>query len=448
MQREAQIIQRVLHAHKLAEVTVLPPPHSFQAAALNVYRLQRSGSVSVAQVAKVAPEIDEALTSVRHTKTQCRISTLPLRVEVPRRDARIVSIYETLPAIRQQVGGIMSGKLLTLVGESVQERHTAPYLLDLTSPNTPHVLIAGTTGSGKTNLLTSMLASLAALNDARRLSLVVLDPKGIDLHCLSGLPHLAGPVVRDAADCLPVLQSVIEEMDRRKRAGKTPQHRIVVAIDEVADLMDVAGDEVEFAIKRIMQLGRGLGIHVIAATQKPSAAQVGSIIKANFPVRLVGAVASTTDATVASGFGGTGAERLPGRGAFLLVKGGDVQSVQAYYADKDETAHRCQANARSSFIPAWQYGTGTAKRQPSVTPERVYQTTVPAYTPDIVPTEDDDCTTDALPFQPLDKYGERIVRELYRQHGSMNAVIRIVWPNRRKQRCIEYLKPTIERINT
>jgi DNA segregation ATPase FtsK/SpoIIIE-like protein len=338
-----------------------------------------------------------------------------------------------------------------LVGESVQSRGTAPYLLNLMSPNTPHVLIASTTGGGKTNLLLDMILSLANLNDARRLSIVALDPKGIDLHCLNGLPHLAGPVVRDAVDCVPVLQSVVDEMDRRKRVGKEPTHRIVVAIDEVADLMDVAGDEVAYQIKRIMQLGRGLGIHVIAATQKPSAEQVGSIIKANFPVRIVGAVASTTDATVAAGFGGTSAERLPGRGSFLIVKGGDVQSLQAYYADKGETAQRCGLSGKqnATFHPAWRYA---KKESRSVRSEPVHTgahtgANVYAYTADIpesIPLSASLKTTDLLPFEPLDKYGAHLVRGLYHRLGSKNKVINSVWPGRYKNKCLEYINTALE----
>jgi DNA segregation ATPase FtsK/SpoIIIE, S-DNA-T family len=442
MRKEAVAIQRVLDAHKVG-AQVLGQPHSFQSSALNVYRLDRVGGVAVAKVANLAPEIDEALTAIRGTKTRCRISPLPLRVEVPRKDAQTISIYQALSTIRAELGPPRNDRLLTLVGESVQSRGTAPYLLNLMSPNTPHVLIASTTGGGKTNLLLDMILSLANLNDARRLSIVALDPKGIDLHCLNGLPHLAGPVVRDAVDCVPVLQSVVDEMDRRKRVGKEPTHRIVVAIDEVADLMDVAGDEVAYQIKRIMQLGRGLGIHVIAATQKPSAEQVGSIIKANFPVRIVGAVASTTDATVAAGFGGTSAERLPGRGSFLIVKGGDVQSLQAYYADKMETAQRCGLSGKqnATFHPVWRYSTGQRQSDRS---ERVYHTTVPAYVPEDGPQVDQSRNTDFLPFGPLDRYGQSIVKTLYRQHGSKNAVIRAVWPNHRKQTCLEYLNPILE----
>jgi len=446
MRKEAIAIQRVLDAHKVG-AKVEGPPLSFQSSALNIYRLDRASGVTVQKVVSLAPEIDEALTAIRGKKTRCRISPLPLRVEVPRRDAQIISIYDALNEVRQNLGPIRDDRLLALIGESVQNTGTAPYLLNFMSPNTPHVLIASTTGGGKSNLLTGMIASLAALNDARKLSIMVLDPKGIDLHHLDGLPHLVGPVVRDADKCVSALQAVVKEMDKRKRTGKEPSHRIIVVIDEMAELMDIAGDEVSYQIKRIMQLGRGLGIHVIAATQKPTVEQVGSIVKAQFPIRLVGTVASDVDAKVAAGCSGTGAERQAGRGSFLSVRNGDVRSLQAYYADKHETAQRCRMNARPSFVPAWRYSTQDAV---PVTPERVYQSTVPAYIPDTVPdsgpAEDDDYTTDFLPFQPLDRYGESIVKTLYRQHKSKNAVIRLIWPNHRKQRCLEYINPVIERM--
>jgi S-DNA-T family DNA segregation ATPase FtsK/SpoIIIE len=449
MQREATAIQRVLKAHKLAGVRIVGSPHSFATSALYVYRLQRADGVPVAHVGKLAPEIDEELTAIRGRKTQCRISALPLRVEVPRPDAQVVSVYGVLRDIAPRFNVADPAHLYMLAGETVQPKSASPLLFDLVNPNTPHLLIAGTTGSGKTNLLTSAVISLAHLNDARRLSIVALDPKGVDLHCLNGLPHLAGPVVRDAVDCVPVLQDVLAEMDRRKVRGVEPTHRIVVAIDEVADLMDVAGDEVEFALKRIMQVGRGLGIHVIAATQKPTAAQVGPIIKANFPVRIVGSVASTNDSTVAAGFGGVGAERLPGKGSFLVVRGGDVSSLQAYYADKTETARHCTAvgHKYNGWQKPWHFSGPVQHRKPA--PTRGSEAGPPMDHLLGPPADrqwqqaDRDENTDFLPYGPPDQTGQRVIRRLYEDLGSYNKVWQFIWPNRRKETCLTYIKEAL-----
>jgi len=114
--------------------------------------------------------------------------------------------------------------------------------------------------------------------------------------------------------------------------------RLVVAIDELADLLQSGGKGVAEALTRLTQRGREAGIHVVAATQRPAATLVGGLVKANFPVRLVGSVVSPEDAKVAAGIGGTGAERLLGRGDFLLVAKGQVIRFQAAYAGGSELA--------------------------------------------------------------------------------------------------------------
>jgi S-DNA-T family DNA segregation ATPase FtsK/SpoIIIE len=111
---------------------------------------------------------------------------------------------------------------------------------------------------------------------------------------------------------------------------------VVVVIDELADLLMVGGGGLQRELTRLLQRGRGAGIHVVAATQKPTAAVLGSLVKANFPVRLVGRVASANDARVASGWSGTGAERLEGRGDFIAVAEGRVTRFQAAYVGPEE----------------------------------------------------------------------------------------------------------------
>ena len=194
-----------------------------------------------------------------------------------------------------------------------------------------HVLVAGTTGSGKTVLVRSIVLSLAMNNRPRRLQIVLLDPKGHGFDPLNGLPHLLRPVVTDATEALVLLAGLVREMERRDVGGNN-RPLIVVVIDELADLTLVGGKTMERFMTRLAQRGRKAGLHLVACTQKPTAAVVGTLVKANFPARVVGAVVSPEDAKVATGVAGTGAERLRGRGDFLLLVRGEVIRLQAAYA--------------------------------------------------------------------------------------------------------------------
>lgn len=207
-----------------------------------------------------------------------------------------------------------------------------PLLIRLSSPDVAHVLVAGTTGSGKTELLRTMLVSLALVNRQREVQMVLIDPKGRGLRPLAGLPHLLMPPITDLSDAVDVLQRLVLEMERRDREGvDTP--RLVIAIDEVVDLVMQGGEAVTGALTRIAQRGREAGLHLIVGAQKPSSAMLGGQLKANFPVRLVGRVGSAQDALAAAGVGGTGAEQLLGRGDFLVVAAGEVTRFQAAYID-------------------------------------------------------------------------------------------------------------------
>jgi len=210
-----------------------------------------------------------------------------------------------------------------------------PLLLRLPSPEVSHVLIAGTTGSGKTVLVRSIVLSLAMNNRPRQLQMVLIDPKGHGFGPLNDLPHLLRSVVVNPTEALVLLADLVREMERRDVAGHS-RPRIVVVIDELADLALVGGKAMERFLTRLAQRGREAGIHLVACTQKPTAAVVGSLVKANFPARLVGAVVSPEDAKVATGVAGTGAERLSGRGDFLLVVRGEVIRLQAAYSSTKE----------------------------------------------------------------------------------------------------------------
>jgi S-DNA-T family DNA segregation ATPase FtsK/SpoIIIE len=142
------------------------------------------------------------------------------------------------------------------------------------------------------------------------------------------LPHLLYPPLVEPADGAAALAELTVEMERRDRAG-VQRPRIVVVIDELADLLMSGGAEAERRLLRLVQRGRGAGIHVVGATQKPSAQVISSLIRSNFPMRVVGRVCSAQDAQIAAGLPGTNAERLMGRGDMLAIMQGQVERFQA-----------------------------------------------------------------------------------------------------------------------
>jgi len=266
----------------------------------------------------------------------CRVSRrgAAVAVEVPRDDPSSVRLLPLFRQLEDDDEGIPP--LTAVLG---LDEDGVPLLIRLPSPDVAHILVAGTTGSGKTVLLQTMILSLAMVNLPRQLVLVLVDPKGHAFRLFDGLPHLARPVIRDTEETAEALQSLVRLMERQgacagSRAAMQPS--VVLVIDELADVLMVGGKPVQLALTRLTQRGRGAGIHVIAATQKPTAAVLGPLVKANFPVRLTGRVTSIEDARTATGWSGTGAERLMGRGDFLAVAEGRVIRFQTAYVSPAE----------------------------------------------------------------------------------------------------------------
>ncbi len=277
-----------------------------------------------------------------------------IAVEVPREDPHPVRL---LPLLQGLHNVPPATAVLGIADDGV------PLLIRLPSPDVAHILVAGTTGSGKTALLRAMALSLAYFNppptthhrpptmdDERPASpvsgrpsvaFVLIDPKGSAFRDLERLPHLARPVITDPAEAVEALGSLVRLMDVRSRQGNEDTRAdalstCILIIDELADLLMVAGAEAERPLTRLLSRGREAGIHVVAATQKPTAAVIGSLVKANFPVRLAGKVTSPEDARVATGWKGTGAERLLGRGDFIAVAEGQLHRFQAAYIPPEE----------------------------------------------------------------------------------------------------------------
>lgn len=316
---QAEVIERTLEAKKLP----VRVPRGTCGYRLTVFELVKPANVDLAAVQRQEDELALAL-----GVSSCRIGRRGgfVTVEIPRPDP-----------LRVDLGRLMEGvperpPFAPLVG--IDDGNT-PLMLNLRSPNVAHVLIAGTTGSGKTALARSMVAGLAMGNGVTELSLVLLDPKRRGYGVFAGLPHLAHPVIVEPEEALGALAWAVALMEERDRAG-TSSPRVVVFIDELADLIMLGGEDLERALSRLTQRGREAGIHVVACTQKPTAQVIGSLVKANFPARLVGKVVDHNEAYQAAGIGGTGAERLLGKGDFIAVVGGDVTRLQAAWISEAE----------------------------------------------------------------------------------------------------------------
>ena len=298
----------------------------------------------------------------------CRVSRrgAAVTVEVPRDDPQPVRLLPLFRQLNRDNGDIPPVTAILGLGED-----GAPLLIRLPSPDVAHILVAGTTGSGKTVLLQTMILSLAMANSpspqggggAGGLSLVLIDPKGHAFSPFEGLPHLARSVIRDTEETTEALQSLVHLMEKRgvvngvgngleasDRRRSDAQPHVVVVIDELADLLMTGGKAIQWALTRLTQRGREAGIHIVAATQKPTTAVLGPLVKANFPVRLVGRVTSIEDARTATGWSGTGAERLLGRGDFLAVAEGRVVRFQVAHVSPTEIQEVVAHLAQSKIV--------------------------------------------------------------------------------------------------
>jgi S-DNA-T family DNA segregation ATPase FtsK/SpoIIIE len=291
---------------------------------------QRSGKrtkVKVGKIASLADDLALAL-AARSIRIQAPVPGKGyVGIEVPNSDKALVSLRDVMESAEFQSKG---SPLRIGLGQNVAGQ---PIAADL--DQMPHLLIAGTTGSGKSVCVNSIIACLLLKNTPQSLKLVMVDPKRVELTGYNGIPHLVAPVVVDLDRVVGTLQWAMREMDNRykrlaelgarnivefnKKAagqGEETMPNIVIVIDELADLMMLSPEDTERGITRLAQLARATGIHMVIATQRPSVDVVTGLIKANFPARIAFAVASSTDSRVI--LDTTGAERLLGQGDMLF----------------------------------------------------------------------------------------------------------------------------------
>jgi len=254
-------------------------------------------------------------------------------VEVPNIQSSFVYLKEVLASAEFQKE---KSKLTLAVGKDIAGQ---PVIADL--DEMPHLLIAGTTGSGKTVCVNSLILSMLYKAAPHELKFLMIDPKMVELASFNGLPHLLCPAVTDAKKAAVALGWVVNEMENRYHllakegvrnieAYNAKQEKIpyiVVIIDELADLMAIARDQIESAITRLAQLSRAVGIHLILATQRPSVDVITGVIKANFPARISFKVPSKVDSRTVLDM--NGADKLLGRGDMLILRPQEAKLTRA-----------------------------------------------------------------------------------------------------------------------
>lgn len=314
------------------------------------FEIRPDSNVKISKIASLSDNIKMSLQA-----TDIRIEApIPGRnavgVEIPNVEMTPVRLFELLSEVPVE---LQDKKLLFALGKNLMGKTMFAQLDKM-----PHLLIAGATGSGKSVAVNSIITTLLLRTTPSEVKLLLIDPKKVEFTAYHDLPHLIGPVISDASLAAKALKTIVSMMENRydvfakvgarnisayneKIIENPSEHlalmpRIVVIIDELADLMIVAGKEVEASIQRITQLARAAGIHLIVATQRPSTDVITGIIKANIPSRIAFAVASGIDSRTI--LDSVGAERLLGYGDMLYqpIDEPNPTRIQGVFVSDDE----------------------------------------------------------------------------------------------------------------
>jgi S-DNA-T family DNA segregation ATPase FtsK/SpoIIIE len=370
LERNARLLESVLDDfHVKGSITeVRPGP------VVTMYELEPASGIKASRVIQLADDIARNMSAL-----SARVATIPGRsvigIELPNQRRESVYMHEL---VASQAFEDQSAQLPIILGKNISGD---PVIADLAPM--PHLLVAGTTGSGKSVGLNAMIASLLYKLNPDQLRMIMIDPKMLELSIYDDIPHLLAPVVTDPPKAIRALKWAVEEMENRYRmmaslgvrglagyndkvrAAKAkgqslnrrvqtgydaetgqpvyeeealdyqPLPQIVVIVDELADLMMTAGKEVEFLIQRLAQKARAAGIHLIMATQRPSVDVITGVIKANLPTRISFAVTSKIDSRTI--LGEQGAEQLLGKGDMLYMPGGkQIARVHGPFVSDEE----------------------------------------------------------------------------------------------------------------
>jgi len=290
---------------------------------VSLYEFEPAPGVKVSKIINLSEDLARNTSS-----TSARVSVIPgkntVGIEIPNETRESVSLREIISYEKFQNKDV---KLPIALGKSISGM---PIVGDLTSM--PHLLIAGTTGSGKSVCINTIIVSLLYKLNPDLCKFILIDPKMLELSTYEGIPHLLTPVITDAKKATSALAWTVKEMNSRYKLmskvgvrnidGYNAKHKlkmpyIVVVVDEMSDLMLVAGKEIENYIQKLSQMARAAGIHIIMATQRPSVDVITGTIKANFPTRVSFQVSSKIDSRTI--LGEQGAEQLLGKGDMLFM---------------------------------------------------------------------------------------------------------------------------------
>ncbi len=386
LQANARLLETVLSDYGVQGeiVEIRPGP------VVTLYELVPAPGIRSARVIGLADDVARSL-----SVTAVRIATVPGRnvigIEVPNSKRETVFLSEVLASDEVRHG---AGRLSLALGKDIGGKSVVADLARM-----PHLMIAGTTGSGKSVGVNAMILSLLYRLSPDQCRMILIDPKMLELSTYEGIPHLMAPVVTEPAKAVTALKWTVREMERRYRAmsqlgvrnvggfndrvaearvkGEVLTRRVqtgfdpdtgrptfeeqpltletlpflIVVVDEMADLMMVAGKEIEAAVQRLAQMARAAGIHVIMATQRPSVDVITGTIKANFPTRISFQVISKFDSRTI--LGEQGAEQLLGQGDMLFMQGGGrITRVHGPFVSDDEV-EKVVAFLREQGEPAY-----------------------------------------------------------------------------------------------
>jgi len=321
---------------------------------VSLYEFEPAPGVKVSKIVNLSDDIARNTSSV-----SARVSVMPgkntVGIEIPNPKRESVVLSEIISSENFEKKEI---SLPIALGKSISG---VPIIVDLASM--PHLLVAGTTGSGKSVCINSIILSLLYKHGPDTCKLILIDPKMLELSSYEGIPHLLTPVITESSKATSALSWTVKEMENRYKLmssvgvrnidGYNQKHKlkmpyIIVAVDEMSDLMLVSGKEIEGYVQKLSAMARAAGIHIIMATQRPSVDVITGTIKANFPTRISFQVSSKIDSKTI--LGEQGAEQLLGKGDMLFMSSANkIFRIHGPYVSEKEiekvTSHiRAQGN--------------------------------------------------------------------------------------------------------